>query len=109
MVKLTTGVGGRGTSMSMERKPHPNSHFELGHMRIERANDGSFVINHRMRLKKKHEGKGDEYSGGYREEETHTAGDTKELMAHVKKHFGGKMNVPAAGAPVGAEPDADDE
>lgn len=88
-MKVSAGLGGRGTAVSIERKEHPNSHFEIGSMRVEKAHDGSFVINHRMRLKKKHEGK-EEFSHGYREEETHTAADGEQLMAHIAKHFSGK-------------------
>ncbi len=103
MAKVSAGIGGRGTVTSMERKSHPNSHFEIGEMRIQKAHDGSFVIKHDMRLKKKHEGKGEEYMGSYREPETHTAASKEELMAHVQKHYGGKAKGKES------EPDANDE
>ena len=89
MATIKAGVGGRGTSTVIERKEHPKSHFEIGEMRIQKAHDGSFVIKHDMRLKKRHEGKGEEYMHSYREPETHTAQNPKELMAHVQKHLGG--------------------
>ncbi len=88
MNKVSPGLGGRGTAMSIERKEHPKGHFEIGEMRIQKAHDGSFVIKHEMRLKKRHEGKED-YYGSYKEPETHTAQSKEELMKHVQKHFGG--------------------
>ena len=105
-MKITAGMGGRGAVTTMERTEHPNSHFEMHEMRIEKAKDGSFAIHHHMRLKKKHEGK-DEFRGGYREPELHTAGDAKELAAHVLKHFGGAKVAKAASQD--SEPDSGDE
>ena len=105
-MKISTGLGGRGTVMESEpSKPHPNSHFEIGSMNIKKADDGSYVMEHRMELKKKFEGK-DGYHGGYRDSMVHTAAGPAELMAHIKKHFGGGGKQMKAG---GGEPDADDE
>lgn len=88
MAKVKPGLGGKGTVMSMASTKHPDSHFEMNSMNIKKADDGSFVVEHRMQLKKKHEGK-DMYHGSYREPEVHTAANGKDLMAHVGKHFGG--------------------
>ena len=92
-MKLSTGLGGRGTVMESEpSKPHPNSHFEIGSMNIKKADDGSYVMEHRMELKKKFEGK-DGFHGGYRDSMVHTAAGPAELMAHIKKHFGKSKEV----------------
>lgn len=92
MAKVKPGLGGKGTVMSMASAKHPDSHFEMNSMNIKKADDGSFVVEHRMQLKKKHEGK-DMYHGSYREPEVHTAANEKDLMVHVGKHFGGKKVV----------------
>ena len=68
-MKVRPGLGGRGTVTSIESMKHPNSHFEIGSMNIKKADDGSFVMEHRMELKKKHQGK-EMYHGSYREPET---------------------------------------
>jgi hypothetical protein len=80
----------------------------MNSMDIEKAADGSFVMKHHLSLKKKHESK-DGFHGGYREPETHTAANAKELMAHVQKHFGGKVGPMTAdkGAVKPGEADAD--
>ena len=89
MAKITPGVGGRGTVTVIERKKHPDSHFELGELRIEKAHDGSFIIKHHMRLKKQHQDS-EEYMHGYRDEETHTTPDADGLVAHLRQQFGKK-------------------
>lgn len=104
-MKVKPGLGGRGAVTSMESMKHPNSHFEIESMNIKRAHDGSFVMEHRMGLKKKHQGK-DEFHGGYREPETHTAADEKELMAHVGKHYGKVKGVPATPKPAAEDESA---
>ncbi len=106
------GLGGQGTVATMESEAqHPSSHYEMKEMHIKKADDGSFVMRHEMGLKKRHMGKPG-YSQGYRSEnpepEIHTAGNVAELMAHTKKHFGGKSKS-APAAPGEGEPDADDE
>lgn len=101
MNRIKAGVGGAGTEMTMESQPHPPSHFEMHRMDVEKADDGSFVMKHRMRLKKKHEGK-DGFHHGYMDDKVHTAANTKELMAHMQKHFGAKM------APAGSSDAAEE-
>ena len=112
-MKVSKGLGGMGAvTMAEPSMPHPNSHFEMKEMRIKKADDGSFVMEHRMELKKKHEGKSG-YSHGYRDSETHTAANVKEVMAHVSQHFGGakksKEMVPQASAEDEAGERADEE
>ncbi len=102
MNHVKAGVGGRGTVMEMDtHKPHPASHYEIGEMRVKKAQDGSFVIHHHMQLKKRHMAKPSFETGWDArnpEPEVHTAADHKELMAHMKKHFAPK-GVPATPQP----------
>lgn len=91
-MKVSKGVGGRGSVATMDSARHPDNHFEMTGMNIKKADDGSYVIEHRKQLKKKHDGK-NEFYGGYREPETHTAANHEELMAHIEKHFGGKKKA----------------
>jgi len=95
MAKVTAGIGGRGTVTSIDRKRHPKSHFEMTGMNIKRADDGSFVIEHRRQLKKKYDDS-EEYIGSYREPETHTAKDESELKSHIAKYMGGVGKESAA-------------
>lgn len=92
MASVKVGLGGRGTATTMEREePHPNSHFEMKEMHIKKAHDGSFIIRHEMGLKKSAVAKpgfDNSYMSRERESETHTAAGHKELMEHMKKHFG---------------------
>lgn len=97
MASLKHGLGGRGTSMTVDSSErHPSSHYEMGEMNIKKAHDGSFVMRHEMRLKKRHAGKAG-FESGYMSEhpepETHTAADGEELMKHVGKHFGVKAKA----------------
>ncbi len=89
MSKITTGLGGRGTVTTIERKKHPKSHFEMTGMNIKKSDDGSFVIEHRTQLKKKYDNN-EMYMGSYREPETHTAKDADELISHVSSHLSKK-------------------
>ncbi len=103
-MKVSPGVGGRGVAVSMERKEHPKSHFQMHRMEIEKASDGSYLMKHHVRLKAKHD-KSENFYGGYKEPELHTAANADEMAAHVAKHFGAGKKKAAAEA----EPDADDE
>lgn len=102
-MKVRPGLGGMGAVTMMEpEKPHPANHYEINEMRIQKAKSGGYVIHHHMALKKKFAGKPG-YQTGYEtrnpEPEMHTAADSKELMAHIKKHFGAsKEMVPQASA-----------
>ncbi len=95
-MRVKTGLGGQGVvTMAEPNEPHPNKHFEMKTMRIEKAADGSFIIHHEMGLKKSAMGKAG-YDNGYmsreRNDEVHTAAGPSELVAHIKKHFGAKKS-----------------
>ncbi len=90
MAKVTEGIGGRGSVTTIERKAHPKSHFEMTGMNIKKADDGSYVIEHRVQLKKKFDNMHDQYMGSYREPDTHTANNEAELKSHIEKHMKGK-------------------
>lgn len=94
MASVKAGLGGKGAVTSIESSRHPDSHFEMASMNIKKADDGSFVVEHRMQLKKKHDGKNDGMVGSWREPEVHTAASKEDLMAHVGKHFGFKKSLP---------------
>lgn len=98
-MKISSGLGGRGSHVEMSSKQHPASHFQTDEVRVKQADDGSFVIHRHMSLKKKHEGR-DGFHGGYKEPEMSTAQSHAEMMKTVGKHFG-KMKEAATDA---AEP-----
>ena len=103
-MKVSKGLGGIGAvTMAEPNMPHPNHHFEMKQMNISKAHDGSFVIKHELGLKKSAMAKpgfDSGYSSRERDSETHTAAGPKELIAHIKKHFGApakkKEVMPAA-------------
>ncbi len=100
-MKISAGLGGRGSHVEMSSKQHPASHFKTDEVRVKQADDGSFVIHRHMSLKKAHEGR-DGFHGGYKEPEMSTAQNHKEMMATVGKHFGKKAEPGGSGQ--GAEP-----
>ena len=105
--KVSPGLGGRGSVVSMEQsKPHPAGHFEPDESHVRKMDDGTFSIRHEMKLKKKHQNK-EGFHGSYPDPKTATAPNAAAMVANLKKHFGGAMPQGAPGA--GAEPDADDE
>lgn len=108
MARINPGLGGRGTVTTIERRPHPPSHFEMHEMRIQKADNGGFVVHHHLQLKKRHENKED-YMGGYKEPETHVVPNPQALMSHMKKHFGGTKVAPAAASPAPDPNDAVEE
>lgn len=116
MQTLKPGVGGRGTSMTVdESKPHPASHYEVKRMEIEKAKSGGFSIRHHMGLKKRHMGKPgyeQDYEARNPDPEMHVAGNMAELKAHMEKHMGGGKMAEGEGndsdnAEMG-EPDGDE-
>lgn len=105
-MKVEPGVGGRGVAVSIERKPHPESHFEAHEMRVEKNDDGTFNIRKHKRLKKHFENS-ENFTNSYREPETASAANVEEVMQHMQNHFGGGKKK--AAPVVAQEPDADDE
>lgn len=92
MERVKSGLGGRGTAMTMDSNmPHPASHYEVKEMRVKKAKSGGFTVTHEMGLKKRHEAKpGFEtgYDSRHPESETHVVPDMKGMIAHMQKHFG---------------------
>jgi hypothetical protein len=91
-MKISKGVGGRGSVVSIERRPHPDSHFEPSEVRIRRLDDGTFNIRKEKRLKAKHDNS-EGFMGSYREPEECSAGNCDEMMQKVGQHFGAKAKA----------------
>ena len=80
--------GPYGVEVKIERKPHPDSHYETRSVEIEPAS-GGFIARVRRRLKTQHE-RSDEYFEPYREPKPMVFKTVEEATEHLKSCLGGK-------------------